>query len=87
VSPNYKSNVKRNALAKSGGCCTYCRRQLTMETVTLDHIIPRCRGGRGTQDNLCACCWTCNQRKANLMPQQWQAKLRRFKPVYDEAVA
>src|ERR687884_10993 len=38
--------------------------------LTLDHIIPRSRGGTSDPENLCAACIACNQRKGNRTPDE-----------------
>lgn len=47
----------------------------TREDFTVDHLIPRSRGGRNTWTNTaCACCW-CNRRKADRKPEEAGLKL------------
>lgn len=53
-------------LQQTGYRCGYCACELTRQTVTRDHIVPRCKGGKTTDDNLIACCRNCNQRKGHL---------------------
>lgn len=43
--------------------CAYCGKHAT----TLDHVIPRSRGGEHSWENLVACCRRCNHMKANLL--------------------
>ena len=38
---------------------------LTAGELTLDHVIPRSRGGLSTWENLVACCHPCNRKKGN----------------------
>ena len=40
---------------------------LTAGELTLDHVVPRSRGGLSTWENLVACCHNCNRRKGNQM--------------------
>ena len=49
--------------------CTYCQRELTsLRRSTLDHIIPRSRGGQDTTANLTLVCKACNQAKGCRLP-------------------
>ena len=48
-------------------CCQYCSVVLTAGELTLDHVVPRSRGGLSTWENLVACCHNCNRRKGNQM--------------------
>lgn len=45
--------------------CAYCGCQIWPHTITLDHIIPRCRAGSRIADNSLPSCLPCNQRKGN----------------------
>ncbi|MCB1299613.1 MAG: HNH endonuclease, partial [Microthrixaceae bacterium] len=43
---------------------------------TIDHIIPRSRGGADSWENLVACCLKCNNIKGDRTPQEMGWKLR-----------
>jgi 5-methylcytosine-specific restriction endonuclease McrA len=43
--------------------------------LTLDHVIPRSRGGSSSWENLVACCHTCNRRKGNHLLNETDMKL------------
>ncbi len=82
--PRYKQRVRfcrKNVLVGRDRCiCQYCGVQGTTERLTLDHVLPRAQGGQTTWENVVACCFVCNQRKANRTPEQARMKLRK-KPV------
>lgn len=67
--------TRRGVLRRDGHRCGYCGRQAT----TVDHIMPRSRGGTNTWENLIACCLDCNSAKGNKTLRQVGWKLR-FKP-------
>jgi 5-methylcytosine-specific restriction endonuclease McrA len=48
--------------------CQYCNYR--GEQLTLDHVIPRSRGGGDTWDNLVAACVRCNVNKGNRTPKE-----------------
>ena len=50
--------------------CQYCGNRFSAFELTLDHILPRSRGGRTEPDNLCAACRPCNQRKGDRTPDE-----------------
>jgi 5-methylcytosine-specific restriction endonuclease McrA len=52
--------------------CSYCGTPLLQWDMTLDHVIPRSRGGDNSWENLASCCFACNQRKGDLMPSELQ---------------
>jgi 5-methylcytosine-specific restriction endonuclease McrA len=58
---------RKNILLRDRNSCQYCDITLTAGELTLDHVIPRSRGGLSTWENLVACCHNCNRRKGNQM--------------------
>jgi 5-methylcytosine-specific restriction endonuclease McrA len=48
--------------------CQYCGRQT--HQLTLDHVIPRYRGGEHTWENVVSACTHCNRRKAGKTPRE-----------------
>lgn len=52
--------------------CYYCGRHLEPKRCTLDHIYPRAFGGVSIPNNLVPCCAKCNDRKSDLLPQQYK---------------
>jgi 5-methylcytosine-specific restriction endonuclease McrA len=58
--------------ARDGRRCGYCGRTAT----TIDHILPRSRGGRNTWKNTVAACGSCNQRKGDRTPAEAGMVLR-----------
>lgn len=56
--------------------CQYCGHKGTAFDLTLDHILPRSRGGRTTPENLCAACIPCNSRKGDRTPAEARMPLR-----------
>jgi 5-methylcytosine-specific restriction endonuclease McrA len=55
--------TRSNILLRDDDTCQYCGKRT--RDLTLDHIIPRSRGGQSTWENLVACCKTCNGRKGS----------------------
>jgi 5-methylcytosine-specific restriction endonuclease McrA len=53
--------------------CQYCGKQ--SHQLTLDHVIPRYRGGEHVWENVVSACITCNRRKAGKTPQEAGMKL------------
>src|SRR6201994_200691 len=56
---------RKNILLRDRNSCQYCGVVLPAGELTLDHVIPRSRGGLSTWENLVACCHSCNRRKGN----------------------
>ena len=53
--------------------CQYCR----SPAESLDHVVPKARGGKHTWENVVACCRRCNVRKGSRLPEQAGLKLNR----------
>ena len=58
---------RKNILLRDRNTCQYCQDVLTAADLTLDHVVPRSRGGLSTWENLVACCRDCNRRKGSHM--------------------
>lgn len=61
---------RRKKLFMADPHCYYCGEKLEFMFSTLDHKIPRSRGGKNG-DNLVLCCEECNQKKANRTSQEF----------------
>jgi 5-methylcytosine-specific restriction endonuclease McrA len=70
-----KELSRRNVLLRDGFACQYCARKLNSAELTIDHVIPRARGGRTSWDNVVTCCRKCNARKGDRMPEEAGMKL------------
>ncbi|HCT62119.1 MAG TPA: HNH endonuclease [Acidobacterium sp.] len=69
---------RKNILLRDRNTCQYCGVVLPAGELTLDHVLPRSRGGLSTWENLVACCHACNRRKGNqLLHEQTEMKLLR----------
>jgi 5-methylcytosine-specific restriction endonuclease McrA len=56
--------------------CRYCGVRVSMENGTVDHVLPRSRGGGNTNRNLVTCCHACNQRKRDQLPYECDMSVR-----------
>ncbi len=65
---------RKNILLRDRNTCQYCSTTLPSGELTLDHVIPRSRGGLSTWENLVACCHPCNRRKGNQLPHEANMK-------------
>ena len=71
---------RRNIFERDENTCQYCGRKFDRNELTLDHVIPRSRGGTSTWTNIVLSCLKCNMRKGDHLPQETNMKLHR-KPV------
>ena len=79
----YKGVVlsRQNIFKRDNHQCVYCG---TGRDLTLDHVIPKSRGGKSTWTNLVAACKTCNAKKGDQSPDQAGLVMRHapFKPSF-----
>src|SRR5450432_3950531 len=68
---------RKNIMMRDRYTCQYCHRTMPSGELTLDHVIPRSRGGASSWENLVACCHGCNRRKGNQLPHE--ANMRLFR--------
>ena len=60
--------TRRAVLARDSWTCQYCGS--TKSGLTVDHVIPRSRGGKSVWENIVAACASCNRRKGNRLPRE-----------------
>ena len=58
---------RRAVFARDGYTCQYCG---AGSHLTMDHVVPRSRGGRSSWDNVVTSCAPCNLRKGNHLPSE-----------------
>ena len=66
---------RREVFIRDKYTCLYCGKET--RDLTLDHIVPRHRGGGHEWENLASACKTCNHRKAGRTPHEARMRLRR----------
>jgi 5-methylcytosine-specific restriction endonuclease McrA len=66
---------RKNILLRDRNTCQYCGTVLSSSDLTLDHVVPRSRGGSSSWENLVACCHPCNRRKGNHLLGETDMKL------------
>jgi 5-methylcytosine-specific restriction endonuclease McrA len=71
-----------NIYARDHDTCQYCGRTLPRSELNLDHVVPRCDGGKTTWENVVCSCVPCNLKKGGRTPEQAGMKLLRkpFRP-------
>lgn len=66
---------RRNLFARDGHCCQYCGQSLPPSQLSIDHVVPRSRGGETSWENIVASCVGCNTKKGGRTPQEARMKL------------
>jgi 5-methylcytosine-specific restriction endonuclease McrA len=68
---------RNSVLLRDNNTCQYCGATPGRANLTLDHVVPRSRGGDSTWDNVVAACRTCNIRKGDRTPEEAGMALRK----------
>ena len=71
----YPHLSKREVFRRDNFTCQYCGRKTTH--LTVDHVVPRYRGGAHVWSNLVAACPSCNRKKGGRLPSEVHMRLRR----------
>ncbi|WP_182968405.1 MULTISPECIES: HNH endonuclease [Gluconacetobacter] len=66
-----------NVFLRDNFSCQYCLDRLPTHDLTFDHVIPRCKGGRTTWENVVTACSPCNLMKGSRMPYELHMYPRR----------
>jgi CRISPR/Cas system Type II protein with McrA/HNH and RuvC-like nuclease domain len=68
--------TRKRIFKRDNNTCCYCGSQ---RNLTIDHIIPKSRGGNNSWDNLVTSCFRCNSKKDNKTPEEAGMKMK-YKP-------
>lgn len=62
--------TRRTIMVRDNYTCQYCGAQPTRASLSIDHVIPKVRGGATTWDNVVCACKACNLRKGSRTPEE-----------------
>ena len=68
--------TRREVFRRDNYTCQYCGKKTS--DLTIDHVIPRHRGGKHTWNNVVAACPSCNHRKGGRLLEDANMRLLRF---------
>ena len=72
--PHRRKITRRAVFARDDWTCQYCG---SRSNLTVDHVIPRSKGGVSSWENIVASCAPCNRRKGDSLPRQVGMRLRK----------
>jgi len=75
--PRKVSFNRPNLYRRDEHTCQYCGEELPPKNLTIDHVLPRSKGGPTTWENTVAACRSCNQRKADKTTDEARMKPRK----------
>lgn len=68
---------RRNLFARDEHRCQYCGQNKPSSQLSIDHVVPRSRGGGTTWENVVCSCVECNTKKGGRTPQEARMQLMR----------
>lgn len=68
---------RRNLFKRDKYTCQFCGVQPGPDELTVDHVMPKSRGGKSTWENCVLACVECNKVKANRTPAEAKMKMRK----------
>jgi 5-methylcytosine-specific restriction endonuclease McrA len=77
---------RRTVMARDLYTCQYCGAQPGKSDLTVDHVVPRSRGGATMWENVVTACAPCNRRKGDRLPEEARMMLL-AKPVRPRFIA
>jgi len=77
VPPRRVKFSRRNIFERDRYTCQYCDRQPERSELSVDHVVPKSRGGTTTWSNVVLACTECNARKRDHLPEETGMRLRR----------
>lgn len=73
--------TRRNLMKRDRYTCQYCSKKTDL---TIDHVLPRSRGGKDSWENLVTACNKCNVQKGNRTPDEAKMplKVKPYRPIH-----
>ena len=83
--PTSPKLTKKNVWLRDAGTCQYCQKPIILSEATVDHVLPKSRGGKNTWENVTLACAKCNQKKGSRLLENTSLRIARkpFKPKMD----
>ena len=68
---------RKNIILRDENTCQYCGKEFSSDDLTMDHIVPKAKGGKKSWKNIVTACKPCNQKKGSRTPEQAGMRLLR----------
>ena len=62
---------RRDVKEKWDWKCAYCDKELDSNSATIDHIVPKYKGGHNVKSNMLCSCSSCNRSKGSTLLENW----------------
>ncbi|MEH1985657.1 MULTISPECIES: HNH endonuclease [unclassified Nostoc] len=78
MNPKQKRNKKQQLSDLYGSSCWWCRQNIPQQKLTIEHLLPKSRGGSNSFENLRLSCFSCNNSRGNSLYPPGSKKLNCF---------
>lgn len=75
--PSSPKVTKKNVWLRDNGVCQYCSKKVRLFEATIDHVVPKSKGGTNAWDNVTLACSKCNQKKGSRLLENTNLKILR----------
>ena len=78
------SCTRKNVLLRDENRCQYCAKRFRESELTIDHVIPKSKGGKSVWTNVVSACRPCNEKKRDYLVENSPVSLLRppHRPTY-----
>ncbi|HEY9296586.1 HNH endonuclease [Microcoleus sp. MOSTC5] len=87
MSPASRRNKRRQLLELYGNRCHWCNKSMQKSERTIEHLLPKSRGGSNALSNLRLACFSCNNSRGNSLEPPDGKNLRTQRTQPHEKIA
>lgn len=77
-SSSLTNNIRKKIYDNDGGYCYLCGDKISIDDMTIDHVVPKSEGGGNNTTNARCCCFTCNQMKGSMDLDEFIKKIKKI---------
>lgn len=87
MSMHYKKTIKKYVYERDNHKCFFCNKELLFKQVSLDHYLPKSKGGPDNVCNIILSCKKCNKYKKNTIPNDYkEVMIDLFKKAVEDKI-
>ena len=68
---NARRKIRQSIFESWEWKCAYCDKELDTKSATIDHIVPKYKGGHNVKSNMICSCSKCNRSKGSVLLEDW----------------